>query len=172
MSKIIEKARKFATHHHGAIDQRRKYTNEKYIVHPAAVAKLVTFVGGTPNMIAAAWLHDTVEDVPTVTIEEIYSEFGKTIGIYVAGLTEVAKSEDGNRATRLIINNEHTSKQCSAVKTIKLADCYNNVSDIMRQDKKFAITYMQEKRVLLPYLAEGDKTLFKMLSELLKMDVK
>ena len=170
MTKVIEKARKFAIYHHGAVDQRRKYTNEPYIVHPAAVAKLVTFAGGTPNMIAGAWLHDTVEDT-NATIEEIYSEFGKTIGVYVAGLTDVAVPENGNRAARMMINNDHTSKQCFAVKTIKLADCYSNVSDIMRQDKKFAITYMQEKRDLLPYLKEGNKVLFKMLSDLLKTDV-
>lgn len=118
-------------------------------------------------MIAAAWLHDTVEDT-NATIEEVHAEFGKTIGVYVAGLTDVAKPEDGNRAGRMMINNQHTAQQSFAVKTVKLADCYSNVSDIMRQDKKFAITYMQEKRDLMPFLKEGDKTLFKMLSDLLK----
>ena len=62
MNKLIDDAKKFATFHHGAIDQRRKYTNEKYIVHPAAVAKLVASVGGTPSLIASAWLHDCIED--------------------------------------------------------------------------------------------------------------
>jgi guanosine-3',5'-bis(diphosphate) 3'-pyrophosphohydrolase len=88
--------------------------------------------------------------------------------VYVAGLTDVATSEDGNRAARLAINLEHTAMQCNAVKTIKLADCISNVRDIMIQDKKFAITYMQEKRDLLPYLSQGNKTLFDMLHNILR----
>jgi (p)ppGpp synthase/HD superfamily hydrolase len=38
---MIKKAREFAAAAHRSIDQRRKYTGDEYIVHPAAVAKLV-----------------------------------------------------------------------------------------------------------------------------------
>lgn len=167
MNKLIIEAKKFATYQHGAIDHRRKYTNEPYIVHPARVAMAVDLVNGTPAMVAAAWLHDTVEDTDA-TIEDIYSNFGPTVGMYVAGLTDVAKPEDGNRAARILINTAHTSIQCAAVKTIKLADSYDNVHDIMQHDKKFAATYMQEKRDLLPYLAQGNKVIYRSLSFLLK----
>ena len=70
---IVEKARLFATSAHAAVGQKRKYTNEPYIVHPAEVAKLVEDVGGTQEMIAAAWLHDVIEDtqVPLELIWEI-----------------------------------------------------------------------------------------------------
>ena len=51
----VERARIFATAAHAAVDQRRKYTNEPYIVHPTEVAAIVAGVpGATPEMIAAA----------------------------------------------------------------------------------------------------------------------
>ena len=55
-------ARVFATTHHAAIGQVRKYTGEPYINHPASVVELVRSVPHTEVMLAAAWLHDTVED--------------------------------------------------------------------------------------------------------------
>ena len=61
-------AKKFATHAHG--DQKRKYTLEPYIAHPAAVVELVRGVPHTEAMLCAAWLHDVVEDTP-VTIDEV-----------------------------------------------------------------------------------------------------
>jgi (p)ppGpp synthase/HD superfamily hydrolase len=71
-------ALEFATTAHASINQRRKYTGEPYIVHPIAVAELVRSVPHTPEMIAAAYLHDVVEDTP-VTIEEIREEFGPQV---------------------------------------------------------------------------------------------
>lgn len=56
-----ERAKDFATRYHASIDQRRKYTGEPYITHPAAVVELVRSVPHTEAMICAAWLHDTVE---------------------------------------------------------------------------------------------------------------
>jgi (p)ppGpp synthase/HD superfamily hydrolase len=164
---LVKRAIKFATHTHAEIDQRRKYTNEPYIVHPAAVAKLVQSVEHTPAMVAAAWLHDTVEDT-NATLEEIQELFGITVAQYVEMLTDVATPEDGNRAARCRINNIHTGKAFDRVKTIKLADCIDNCVSIARQDPKFAITYFEEKRDLLPYLVGGDEKLYKMLKDILK----
>ncbi|WP_274872826.1 HD domain-containing protein, partial [Serratia marcescens] len=58
---LAERARRYATKAHAAIDQRRKYTDDPYIVHPQAVMELVRSVPHTEEMLAAAWLHDTVE---------------------------------------------------------------------------------------------------------------
>ncbi|VDZ55823.1 bifunctional (p)ppGpp synthetase II/ guanosine-3',5'-bis pyrophosphate 3'-pyrophosphohydrolase [Serratia odorifera] len=63
-STLVERARRYATKAHAAIDQRRKYTNAPYIVHPQAVVEIVRSVPHTDEMLAAAWLHDTVEDTP------------------------------------------------------------------------------------------------------------
>lgn len=171
MSALILEAKKFAICAHRGVDQRRKYTNEPYEVHPFAVAKIVKEFGGSDEMIAAALLHDTVEDTPT-TIEDIIKNFGKLVSVYVSGLTDVAKPEDGNRAKRLMINNRHIGEQCSSVKTIKLADRIDNVYSIYRHDKKFSRTYFEETRNLLPYLAEGNKQLYATLSLFVGQDIK
>jgi (p)ppGpp synthase/HD superfamily hydrolase len=60
VSDLIAKARRFATEAHARIEQRRKYTQQPYQVHLKSVAELVAGVTSDPEMIAAAWLHDTV----------------------------------------------------------------------------------------------------------------
>ena len=59
-------------------------------------------------MICAAWLHDVVEDTPR-TVEQIADEFGKSIAMLVAELTNIATASQGNRAKRAEINRAHTS---------------------------------------------------------------
>ena len=169
MSKITKRALEFAIFHHRSIDQRRKYSNEPYEIHPIAVAAIVKSIGGTDEMISAAFLHDVCEDCG-VPIDVIIEEFGPLVASYVDGLTNVAVPSDGNRAARRKINDVHTASQCPEVKTIKLADCIHNVSDIMKQDVKFALVYRQEKRDLLPYLIDGDQTLYQRLEKVLNND--
>ena len=70
MSETLIKAEKFATNAHARIHQLRKYTGQPYQVHLRAVVGLVSAVTSDDNLIAAAWLHDIVEDTP-VTFEEI-----------------------------------------------------------------------------------------------------
>lgn len=96
---LAERARRYATKAHAAIDQRRKYTDDPYIVHPQAVMELVRSVPHTEEMLAAAWLHDTVEDTPT-TLGDIDSHFGPKVAELVRMLTNVSHAEDGNRFER------------------------------------------------------------------------
>ena len=70
---IIERAFVFAAEKHKG--QVRKGSNIPYIGHPIEVAMLVAKMGGDPEMIAAAALHDTLEDTDT-TYEELVLEFG------------------------------------------------------------------------------------------------
>lgn len=156
---LIERARVFATAAHAAIDQRRKYTDVPYIEHPRRVAERVASVPHTPEMIAAAWLHDVVEDT-AVTIEEIQREFGEEVAILVAGLTDVSRPEDGNRKVRKAIDHQHTAQQSPACKTVKLADLIDNSIDIRRNGKGFARIFMAEMAVSLEGMAEGDATLY------------
>ena len=80
---IVKKAQVFAIAAHAAVQQKRKYTNEPYIVHPAEVASIVAGVeGSTEDMVAAAWLHDVVEDTG-VTITDINLNFGADIAALV-----------------------------------------------------------------------------------------
>jgi len=158
---MINKARQFAAAAHRSIDQRRKYTGDEYIVHPAAVAKLVSSVTDDVDMICAAWLHDVVEDTP-VSIEEIRCEFGERVASLVADLSDVSKPEDGNRKIRKAMDREHTRQACPEAKTIKLADLIDNAKSIVEHGGGFASVFMDEKDLLLEVLKEGDSTLYTM----------
>jgi len=153
---IVEKARIFATAAHAAVSHKRKYTFEDYIIHPAEVAATVAAVeGATFEMIAAAWLHDTVEDTG-VTIEIIESEFGKEVATLVGWLTDVSKPKDGNRAIRKAIDREHTAMAPPEAHTVKLADLMSNTKSIVMHDAAFAKTYLAEKRLLLEVMTGAD----------------
>src|SRR5882672_10206982 len=96
---LIAAARAFAGEAHGGINHLRKYTKDPYIVHPEEVAGIVASRPHTPEMIAAALLHDTVEDTP-VTINDIRQRFGPVVAGLVDDLTDVSNPTDGNRVTR------------------------------------------------------------------------
>jgi len=163
-------AKEYATRCHAAIDQRRKYTGEPYIVHPAAVVELVRSVPHTEAMLCAAWLHDTVEDTHA-TLWGIDRMFGGEIAVLVERLTDVSKPTDGNRAKRKLMDLIHTAKASPAAKTIKLADLIDNTKSIAAHDPDFAKVYFAEKRLLLDVLREGDATLWKMAHDLLPAEV-
>lgn len=155
MTDLVTRARVFATAAHAAVGQLRKYTFEPYIVHPAEVAQIVTEAGGTEAQIAAAWLHDTVEDTG-VTIETIREEFGVEVAELVGWLTDVSRPEQGNRAVRKAIDRAHTAAAPGAAQTVKLADLIANTRSIVAHDPEFARVYLAEKRQLLEVMTKGD----------------
>ena len=153
---IVHKAQVYAMAAHASVKQVRKYTNEPYIVHPAEVASIVASVpGSTPDMVAAAWLHDVIEDTGC-TFTDVHMAFGIDIATMVNWLTDVSRPEDGNRATRKRIDREHTAHAPAEVQTIKLADLISNSRSIMQHDPEFARVYLEEKRLLLEVLTRGD----------------
>lgn len=86
--KLIRKAFDLALDAHS--EQRRK-TGEPYIFHPIAVAKTVAYeIGLGAASIAAALLHDVVEDTP-YTIADIEQLFGESIAKIVSGLTKISR---------------------------------------------------------------------------------
>ena len=156
---VVRKAQVYAMAAHAAVGQRRKYTNEPYIVHPAEVAKIVAGVpGATPDMVAAAWLHDVVEDTGC-TFNDIHMGFGIDIATLVGWLTDVSKPEDGPRWFRKKMDREHTAAAPAEAQTIKLADLISNTKSIMAHDEKFAKVYLEEKRLLLDVMTRGDAEL-------------
>lgn len=160
MADLEARAKAFATDAHGSIDQRRKYTGEPYIVHPIAVAEIVRSVPHTEEMIAAALLHDVVEDTP-VTIDQVEAEFGPVVAELVGWLTDVSQPSDGNRRKRKHMDLLHTADATPAAKTIKLADLIDNTLTIQKHDPHFWRVYRREKMALLDVLKEGDATLWK-----------
>lgn len=165
---LIDAAYRFAKEAHG--DQKRKYTGEPYIVHPVAVAKIVASVTEDCAMIAAALLHDVIEDTP-VTFEELSKPehgFMYPVAHLVLELSDVSKPEDGNRAIRKKIDLDHLSGVSPRAKTIKLADLIHNTSSICKYDPGFARLYMAEKRALLGVLTEGNMILHNAASQLVE----
>lgn len=155
---IVQKAWVYAMAAHAAVGQKRKYTNEPYIVHPYEVMTIVKSVPHTEDMLAAALLHDCVEDT-SVTLTDIHMSFGPEIATLVGWLTDVSKPEDGNRAKRKAMDREHTAQAPAEAQTIKLADLISNSRSIMQHDPEFAKTYLEEKRMLLEVMTKGDRGL-------------
>ena len=124
-----------------------------------AVADRVRTVPHTPEMIAAAYLHDVVEDTP-VTIEAVFAAFGPVVGELVDWLTDVSRPEDGNRRVRKELDRQHLARATPEAKTIKLADLIDNTLTIKARDPQFWKVYRREKLALLEVLCEGDRTLW------------
>jgi len=145
---VIDKAFAFATAAHAAVGQKRKYDGAPYIVHPQRVADIVRTYGGSDDQIAAAYLHDVVEDTQ-VDIDTIRDMFGDTIADLVSDLTDVSCSYDGNRATRKSIDMEHTLCGSVDAQFVKLADIIDNSRDIAENDPSFWKVYQKEMLALL-----------------------
>lgn len=169
---IVEKARVFATAAHAAVKQMRKHTGEPYICHPAEVVELLREHGiDDPEMLAAAWLHDVVEDTG-VTIDLIGTEFGNRVAELVEGLTDISTPEDGNRSARKAVDRAHSAKQSAACQTIKLADVIRNAKAIGDVDPAFAKIYLPEKLALLEVLHKGDARLGSIAHQLIQASLR
>lgn len=153
---LIERARAFAIEAHG--DQKRKYTGEPYVVHTQQVADIVQRAGGDPCMVAAAHLHDVVEDTPT-TIEQVREAFGPEVARLVLGMTDQVPLSLGNRRARKRAESDRLGAADGRVQTIKLADIISNTPSIAEHDPGFAKVYLAEMRYLVPLLVRGDAAL-------------
>lgn len=137
--KLIRQAFEVALDAHK--DQRRK-SGEAYIFHPIAVARIVASeIGLDATSIAAALLHDVVEDSPEYTKDDIARLFGETVARIVDGLTKISSlSKDTDVSTQaenfrkmlLTLNDD------VRVIIIKIADRLHNMQtmDSMRPDKQ------------------------------------
>jgi len=154
---LIRMAAIFATNAHEG--QKRKYTNEPYIVHPITVAIAISQLNMASEVIAAAVLHDVIEDTDA-TYEDISREFGREVADLVMEVTDVSKSGDGNRKIRKEIDRQHLANASPEGQTIKLADLIDNTSSIVDGDPGFAKVYMAEKKLLLEVLKDGHPLLY------------
>lgn len=125
---LILKAINFAADKHRG-QSRKDAANTPYINHPIALANLLANYAGVSdvNVIAAAILHDTVEDTDT-TVEDIEELFGKNIRDIVIEVTD-DKSLPSPERKRLQI--EHAAIISHEAKLVKLADKISNLQDII-----------------------------------------
>lgn len=138
--KLIRKAFDRAVDAHK--DQRRK-SGEAYIFHPIAVAKIVASeIGLGATSIAAALLHDVVEDTP-ITVEDIEAEFNPKVAQIVAGLTKISLV---HKDTNVSMQAENFRKMLFTLNDdvrvilIKIADRLHNMQTMESMDD-----YKQEK---------------------------
>ena len=89
---MIQKAYDLANTAHNGVCRR---SGEPYICHPLAVARLVLDLGMDSESIAAALLHDVVEDTPT-TLEDLTAQFGSEVAQMVDGVTKLTKIQFSN----------------------------------------------------------------------------
>jgi (p)ppGpp synthase/HD superfamily hydrolase len=178
MNNIILKAAKFASKAH--LGQFRKYHTPKipYIIHPGRVAARVSIHPiATPQMVAAAWLHDVVEDTP-ITLEEIEEHFGLAVCLYVEELTNPSLNSTLLRAERKRMDREALAIASPAAKIIKLCDRIDNLYDLPRSPRdcdnwrsmcKFLKKkFIEESRLLLDAIGDVDDILSLELSEKIK----
>ena len=124
---ILFHALEFAAHKHR--DQRRKDVDATpYINHPIQLAGLLAREGGVTDsvILAAAILHDTVEDTET-TAAELEREFGPAIAAIVM---EVTDDKSLLKAERKRLQVEHAAHISQGAKLVKLADKICNVRDM------------------------------------------
>ncbi len=84
---LIEKAFTYCVDHH--LGQKR-LTNEEYYIHPFNVAKIIVTLGMDSQSIAAALLHDVVEDTDA-SVDEIKRLFGEDVALLVDGVTKIGR---------------------------------------------------------------------------------
>ncbi len=127
-SALILKAMHFAADKHRG-QSRKDANNTPYINHPIALANLLTNHAGISDIsvIAAAILHDTVEDTDA-TVDDIDELFGRTVRDIVIEVTD-DKSLPSPERKRLQI--EHASTLSYEAKLVKLADKISNLQDII-----------------------------------------
>jgi len=152
---LVQAAAEFARAAHAGVNQKHRYTGEPYAVHLETVAGLVAEVTDDPEVVAVAWLHDTVEDTET-EVEEISENFGSRVARLVDDLTDVSRPEDGNRKGRKNRDRTHLSHALPAAQTVKLADLIDNALSISAHDPAFARIYLDQMEELLEVLSRGD----------------
>ena len=120
---IIEKAYEVAELAHQS--QLRK-SGEPYITHPIAVAQILADLGIGPTTLAAALLHDTVEDTE-YSLELLQKDFGPEVAALVDGVTKLDKVKFGENAQAETVRKMVVSMSKDIrVLVIKLADRLHN----------------------------------------------
>lgn len=165
---VLEEIKIFADRAHGS--QMRKYTPERYIVHPIRVMEICKNYTTDITMLAAALLHDVLEDT-SVTSDDIKNFLltimdnaaaSKTIQLVEELTDEYIKSKYPklNRRLRKLKEVERMSQTSSGAQTIKYADIFDNTNEIVKHDPAFAKVFLKECKALLNVMNKGNLSLY------------
>jgi GTP pyrophosphokinase len=130
-NQIVFKALDFAVELHAG--QKRK-SNEPYIIHPLSVAQILSQDLGVrdPSILASALLHDVVEDVPHVTLDDIKGQFGTVVSELVDGCTKMSLQRL-DRTTLVDLTHSKlllSSSRRLGILLIKMADRLHNIKTL------------------------------------------
>ena len=134
---LFDKAVIFACEKHSG--QRRRLSDAPYFLHPMEVAAIVGTMSDSQELLAAAVLHDTVEDTDT-TLEEIREHFGRRVSLLVMTETEDKRDSLPPEATWKLRKEEtlniiqHTKD--IDVKKLWLGDKLSNIRSFCREYRK------------------------------------
>ncbi len=138
-NRVVFKALDFAVELHSG--QKRK-SNEPYIIHPLSVAQILRQDLGVrdPSILASALLHDVVEDVPDITLEDIRQNFGPVVSELVDGCTKMSLQRLDRTAqvdlthSKLLLS----SSRRLGILLIKMADRLHNIKtlDFLNKSKQ------------------------------------
>jgi len=120
---VIERAYEVASEAHKG---QKRQSGEPYITNPVAVAQILADLGLGPRAIAAALLHDTVEDTG-YPLEELRGEFGDEVAMLVDGVTKLDRVKHGESAQAETVRKMIVAMSKDIrVLLIKLADRLHN----------------------------------------------
>ena len=124
VSKVLEAISYAAREHRGQV---RKDGKTPYAAHPCRVVSILLYVFRVDDLdlLAAAALHDTIEDTP-VDRDDLAKNFGNQVADWVAALTKDMRLPEAERETKFL---ERLVAAGPEVMVIKLADAYDNLLD-------------------------------------------
>ena len=128
MIDLVKRAERFARERHDG-QFRKGAAREPYIIHLEEVASLVGNWGGSEESIAAAWLHDVVEDCPPTNLTDIAELFGDQIAGFVGELTD---NKSLPKQRRKALQLENACKKSPEATLVKLADKSSNVGALAK----------------------------------------
>ncbi|MBF00500.1 HD domain-containing protein [Flavobacterium coralii] len=167
---ILHIIRDYADDAHG--NQMRKYTPERYIVHPVRVMEKLRGYTDRLPLLAAALLHDVLEDTlvkPPQMLEflkgvmnEAEAEAEETLKLVIEMTDEFVKEAYPklNRKQRKQMELERIALTGADAQTIKYADIIDNAIDITANDRNFAPRYLKEVSAILKMADKGNAELY------------
>jgi (p)ppGpp synthase/HD superfamily hydrolase len=122
--RLVSEAADLAARRHNGM-QRKARGNEPYINHLAEVANLLAAAteGADAELVAAGWLHDTIEDTET-THRELAEKFGERVAALVVEVTDDMTLPKEERRRRQVVD---APKKSPEAKLIKIADKISNI---------------------------------------------
>lgn len=169
MDQLLEQVKDFAAKAHG--EQRRKFADEPYIAHPIRVMEICAAYTSDVAMLAAALLHDVLEDTP-VKKEQLNNfllsvmdatKARRTLQL-VDELTDryvKANYPQWNRRKRKTKEAERLANSSAESQTIKYADIIDNSAEIAHQETDFAKVFLYECNALLKKITKGNQELYR-----------